>query len=426
MNKDLWMKLFLFSAVLGMAVSYQKVFLMHVVLVLFAVILMIPSLRERSNFHFNKQETPLQWFPLLMLVWYSIMTLVSNHLGHSLKYLFYVENGLAIILLIVYYTENLEYQKKVFQALAWIFVIEIIISLLEMYTKFRMPLSPYSPYLSFFGREYSPGFDVAVMKDTPTGFHWNPNDLAIAMTLIFPFFMLAKRWWVQIAGMIAIFLIVIADDSRSSLVALVVIMILSILLFQRKVLKVIIPVLVAGALLSSFYYDDIKDSQTFLRIKYTIESVQILLTGGETASHNAAYDSLGLRQQLTMDGIQSVIDSKGLGIGPGENMYIHKESTGMDYFALHNFWLELFVDGGVIFGLAFLVWHWYMAYRLWRITRRGKDPRLTYYAKGTFLSIVGFFFAAFSASSVIYFLPMWILYGFAIITIHNGKRLENI
>ena len=426
MNKDIWMKLFLVSAVLGMAVSYQKVFLMHVVLVLFAVILIIPPLRARSNFHFKKQETMLHWFPLFMLAWYSIMTLGSDHLGHSMKYLFYVENGLAIIMLIVYYTENLEYQKKVFQTLAWIFIIEMVISLLEMYTKFRMPLSPFSPYLSFFGREYNPGFDVAIMEDTPTGFHWNPNDLAIAMTLIFPFFMLAKRWWVQLAGIIVIFLIVIADDSRGSLISLVLMTVLSILLFQRKLLKIVVPFILVAGLLSPFFYKDIKDSQTFIRIQYTIESVQLLLTGGETASKNAAYDSLGFRQKLVMDGIQSVMDSKGLGIGPGENMYIHKESLGRDYYALHNFWLELFVDGGVLFGVAFLVWHWYMAYRLWRISRRVKDPRLNYYAKATFLAIVGFFFSAISASSVIYFLPMWILYGFAIITIHNGKRLENI
>lgn len=426
MNKDIWMKLFLVSAVLGMAVSYQKVFLMHVVLVLFALILIIPPLRARSDFHFKRQETPLHWFPLFMLLWYSFMTLWSDHLGHSLKYLFYVENGLAIIMLIVYYTENLDYQKKVFQALAWIFAIEMVISLLEMYTKFRMPLSPYSPYLSFFGREYTPGFDVAIMEDTPTGFHWNPNDLAIAMAIIFPFFMLAKRWWVQLAGIIVICLIVIADDSRACLLSLVFMGILSIVLFQRKLLKIVVPVILAGALLFPFFYKDIKDSQTFLRIQYTIESVTLLFTGGETSSNIALYDSLGFRQKLMMDGIESVIDSKGLGLGPGENMYIHKESLGRDYYALHNFWLELFVDGGVLFGLAFLVWHWYMVYRLWRIARRGKDPRLTYYARGTFVAMVGFFIAAISASSVIYFLPMWILYGFAIITIHNGKRLENI
>jgi len=426
MNKDFWMKLFLVSAVLGMAVSYQKVFLMHVVLVIFTLILIIPRFRARSNFHFRQQETPLHWFPLFMLFWYAFMTLWSDHLFHSLKYLFYIENGLAIILLMVYYTENLDYQMKVFRTLTGIFVVEMIISLLEMYTKFRMPLSPYSPYLSFFGREYVPGFDVALMEYTPTGFHWNPNDLAIAMCLLFPFFLLAKRWWVQLSGIVVIFLIVVATDSRACLITLFLMAVLSILLYQRKLLKVVIPLLLVAGLLLSFFYKDIKDIQMFIRVQYTIESIQLLITGGETASKNAGYDSLGFRQKLMKDGVQAIIDARGWGLGPGENMYIHQESLNRDYYALHNFWLELFIDGGVIFGLAFLCWHWYMAYRLWRISRRAQNPWLNYFAKGTFIAIVGFFIAAVSASSVIYFLPMWILYGFAIITIHNGKRLENI
>lgn len=410
--------MFLVGAVLGMAVSYQKVFLLHVAFAFIAFVLVVPQLRRKSEFHFDRQPTYLHWLPVVMFVWYSVMTLASQHVGHSLKYLFYVANGVGIVFLMVYYTENLDYQKKVFRVLAWIFSIEVFVSLLEIYTPFRMPLSPYSPYLSFFGREFETSFDLKLLERVPTGFHWNPNDLAIAMALVFPFFLLAKKIWVKVAGCVSIFLIVMADDSRACLITLFIILIVYILMYQTKILKVLIPLLIISLLFSPLYYKQFEQSKIYSKIQDSIVGLRVFITMEEIP-----LDSIGLRQHLIRDGIQSIIKSKGLGIGPGENMYIHKKSTGKDYYALHNFWLELCVDAGVLFGLLFMVWHWYMAFKLWRISRRTKDPDLLYYARGTFLSLVGFYFAVISASSAIYFLPMWILYGFAIITIHNGKRL---
>lgn len=413
------MKLFLVSAVLGIAVSFQKVFLLHVLFLFIGFILVNKNLREKSAFHFHRQPTSLHWFPLVMLIWYGVMTFWSQHFDHSVKYLFYVTNGLFIVLLMVYYTENVGYQRKVFKALGWTFVAEMIVALLEIYTPFHPLVSPLSPFLSFFGRDYSPDFDIKLLEHVPTAFHWNPNDLAIAMTLTFPFFLLAKKWAVKILGMTVVIIIVIADDSRACMLTLFLMIGLYILFYKRKILMFLIPALIALLIMSPLYYSHLRTTSIYDKIVTSFVSLDILISQNEVA-----LDSIGLRQRLILDGVQAIKNHKGMGIGPGENMYLHKASIGKDYFALHNFWLELCVDAGVLFGLMFVAWHWYITFKVWKVSKSTKDPWLLYYSSATFLSMFGFFFSAISASSVIYFLPMWIMYGFAIATIHNGKRLK--
>lgn len=420
-NKDFWMKWFLVAAVLGMAISFQKLFLLHVVFIFIAIVLASKKLRTQSGFHFDIQPTYLHLFPLLMFVWYTVMTPFSPHMDHASKYLFYIFNGLFIVLFIVYYSENIDYLNKVYRTLSVIFTIEIIVSLIETYTPFKMPLSPFSPVLSFFGRSYNPEFDIKVMEYTPTAFHWNPNDLSIAMTIIFPFFLLTKNIFPKIFGIVSIFIIVIADSSRACLITLILMMIVYLLMYQRKWLVRLVPVFVVLWLLSPLFFNHMKTTTFSQSVEDSVVSLKYSVT-----KLSPVLDSIGLRQRLFLDGLHSIVQSRGMGIGPGEDMYLHKASIGKDYFAMHFFWLELCVEAGVILGLLFIAWHFYMAYKLWKLSRSTKDATLGYYAEAAFLSLVGFLPAAVSASSVIYFLPMWIMYGFSIAIIHNGKRQEQI
>lgn len=420
-HKDFWMKVLLVACVLGMAVSYKKIFFFHLTAVFIGIVLFVPYFRKKSEFHFLKQPTRLHWFPMAMFLWYLVMTLFSQHVYHSLKYVFYVANGAAIVYLLVYYTETLALQKKVFLTLAGIFSLEIAVSLLEIYTSFRMPLSPYSSVLSYFGRQYITYEDRHVLEYLPTGFHWNPNDLTVAVLLTLPFFLLAKKIIVKFVGSISVLLIILAADSRGCFIIFFLLLVLYIIMYQRNLIKIILPVFILSLAIIPFYIEDIKESTVYKKGVYSTESLKAYITREE-----GNLDSIGLRQRLMGDGLQWIHQSRGVGIGPGENMYIHKQSIRQDYYAMHNYWLELCVDGGVVFGLFFMFWYWYMAYKLQRVGREAqvKEPQLAYYARATFLSFVGFYFSVISLSSASYFLPMWLMFGFAIITIHNGIRIE--
>jgi teichuronic acid biosynthesis protein TuaE len=84
---------------------------------------------------------------------------------------------------------------------------------------------------------------------------------------------------------------------------------------------------------------------------------------------------------------------------------------------MHNFWLELLVEGGVIFAVAFGVWYCSLLWRLKSISANSSSPILRYVGRSLFLGFLGFIFAAVGPSSVIYMLPMWMLVGVALAVI---------
>ena len=92
---------------------------------------------------------------------------------------------------------------------------------------------------------------------------------------------------------------------------------------------------------------------------------------------------------------------------------------------MHNFWVEILVDGGVLFFLVFMAWYVFIIFKLYTIGIHTKHNKYKYYSQSLFLSMVSFLPGAISASSVIYELPMWILFGFSIANINNYKRYNN-
>ena len=63
---------------------------------------------------------------------------------------------------------------------------------MEAFTDFRLPVSPYSNYLSYFGRNVDLSelneSVLSYIMQSPTGFQWNPNNLAVTFLIIAPFF----------------------------------------------------------------------------------------------------------------------------------------------------------------------------------------------------------------------------------------------
>ena len=94
------------------------------------------------------------------------------------------------------------------------------------------------------------------------------------------------------------------------------------------------------------------------------------------------------------------------------------------YLSMHNFWIEILVDAGVLFTLFFLLFYIKITYKLWRIGNHTKEITIKYYSQALSLSLPSFFIAAMSTSTAIYFLPMWLMFGFSIATINNYKRLK--
>ena len=93
---------------------------------------------------------------------------------------------------------------------------------------------------------------------------------------------------------------------------------------------------------------------------------------------------------------------------------------------MHNFL------GGIISGRwcsifsIFMIWYFKVTKSLYLISRSCNQEYQCYLASASSLSLIGFVPAAVSASSAIYLLPMWILFGFgtAVVNVYRGGRYD--
>ena len=131
--------------------------------------------------------------------------------------------------------------NALFRIMSIIFLIEIVVALLESFTAFRMPISPYSPWSTFFGKEpvnFEAFDNLFVYSDfrPPTGFHWNTNNLAITMVMILPFFLCSHQVLAKMLGSIAITSIILLAASRAVFLGLIIILCFYLIIIKKKML----------------------------------------------------------------------------------------------------------------------------------------------------------------------------------------------
>ena len=123
--------------------------------------------------------------------------------------------------------------------------------------------------------------------------------------------------------------------------------------------------------------------------------------------------------------MNSFFDSYGMGVGAGGSQAIQEKLGGVDgrFTSMHNFWVEILVEGGIIFFIIFAAWYGSITFNLFKIGR-GLDKEISVWATIIFLSMIGFIPACIAASSTIYFFPMWIMFGLAISIININNQLS--
>ena len=132
----------------------------------------------------------------------------------------------------------------------------------------------------------------------------------------------------------------------------------------------------------------------------------------------ATVGSGAVRSSLLDEGLSVVADSGGLGVGAGNaesRVRSLANFTGIEN--LHNWWLELLVNLGVV-GLAlYLALYLTLLRGQLRAARQTDDPLVRWLGLAGGLSLVGFFVGALGPSSVIHFAPMWITLGLGMLTL---------
>tara|TARA_Y100000768_G_scaffold521_1_gene411 strand:+ start:49782 stop:51080 length:1299 start_codon:yes stop_codon:yes gene_type:complete len=422
-NKNKLILSFIISAFVGGAISYSDFYLFHFVLLTLSII-WIYQIKE-NEFRldidlFSKNHV----FPLIIiLLWYLISLLWTPSIELGLKYIFYIFCGISITLSIISFCSNVVNLNKIFYMLSIFIFIEIIIGLIESFTSFRMPISSYSSLAPLFGKDpinFSE-FDTIFLYSgirPPTGFRWNTNDLAISMIISLPFFICNKRKLIKVFGILSITTIVIMTASRAAFLAMLLIYSFYLFFVKKRVGTLSLIIMTSVGILWSMFQLRESENPRINELANSIEALTLFLSGQLDVG-----GSIEWRRELVDNGINAFYNSFGLGIGAGgsvSNQEIIGPVAGR-FTSMHNFWIELLVEGGIFIAIIISFGILSIIYKLFIISRTTPDNELKYFSQSLFLSVTAFIPAAIAASSTIYFFPMWIMFGFAISVILLSK-----
>tara|TARA_Y100001970_G_scaffold104970_1_gene131402 strand:+ start:525 stop:1832 length:1308 start_codon:yes stop_codon:yes gene_type:complete len=426
-NKNSIILALLSSAIIGVAISFSDFYLFHLILSILTIIWIY-------QFKENKYRLNLDIFSdnhakalLVVLSWYLLSLLWAPSLVLGLKYMFYLICGIIITFSFIYFSKNIEDLNTIFKVLSFFITIEIIIALAESFTSFRMPISSYSSFAILFGKDpinFSEFGDVFIYSNIspPTGFHWNTNDLAICMIISLPFFLCSNKSSIKIVGTLSVTTIIIMTASRAAFLGLVLIYSLYLILIKKRVGALSL----AWITLFIFFLgmQQLRESENprINEVANSIEALTLYLSGNIDVG-----GSIQWRRELVDNGINAFYNSYGLGLGAGgtvANQEIIGPVAGR-FTSMHNFWVELLVEGGIFVATIISFWLISIIYKLFIISRTITNQNLRYYSQSLFLSVIAFIPAAIAASSTIYFFPMWIMFGFSISVILLSKIYAN-
>ena len=263
----------------------------------------------------------------------------------------------------------------------------------------------------------------------PTGFHWNPNDLAVLLGMVFPFFLFHKNKWIAFSGNIIILWLIIQCGARIVFISYFIMLLFSYLFINRK--NYVVPLITTIVILFCC-----SNGFSTLQGKYPkfneIQSFTYGLIGFNQPQFNQDNEdlknsSIAIRRELIKFGVNASITHYGIGVGGGNSKYELEKIGGIGekkIVNLHNFWIELLIEGGIIYLLVFIFWYCLLLWKLFQIARIVEEKKLKYFSKSLFVALCGFIVSAIAPSTIIYFLPMYILFGFSISTI-NVYKLNN-
>lgn len=141
------------------------------------------------------------------------------------------------------------------------------------------------------------------------------------------------------------------------------------------------------------------------------------------AEIQAGEGSGGNRIKLIEGGLVAIRDSRLLGLGAGNAESYLRQRPGLEVvYNLHNWWLEVLVNGGVLMFVGYVLFYAALLWNLFRVVVGSGDQLLAFAAAGLFVALVGYTMGSLSPSSAIHFTPMWIHFGLSLAVINLHRR----
>ena len=323
--------------------------------------------------------------------------------------------GLAIAVAVV--CRDRRRARIVLWALAGAFALACLVAVAEVVTHRHLP-------------SFRPGMENRGGLIGVGSLFGNQNNFAAFLSLSLPYFAVLPIVFRDVrlralgiaGGGVALILILLAG-SKSGLAAAGLV-VLGLLLLVGSVRRARGRLLVAGAIAALAVVIVVPavlgggglvrlDERTVTKLDFGILATQLETQQG----------SGGVRGALLGDGLAIVAETDGLGVGAGNAENSVRSLADFPGVAnLHNWWLEVLVDGGVV-GLAlYLLFFLTLLRGQVRAARRTEDRLVRYLSLAGALSLIGWIVGSVGPSTAIHFAPMWLVFGLGMAALVLARR----
>lgn len=346
-----------------------------------------------------------------MLVWAVISLAWADQPMAGLRWIGLLALGIALSLTIAVTFSTRDRMIQLLKILGVVFVVVVAVSLMELVVGIRLPTS----------RLLDRTADTAFAA---TSFFGNENNLATYLTLTLPYFVglvivfrdIRLRTIGAVGGLTTLLLLLYTGSKTNLLVTALVFLTFFVVLamdpsMRRQAFLGAVALGAAAALVlvpALNGVGPIKLSDRALsKFSFTLLTQQV----------DEGVGSGAVRASLTSEGLALVRETGGIGAGAGNSSAAIAERTEYPevVLLLHNWWLEVAADLGLIGIALYICVYVFMVSRQLRAAR-SPDPVLRYLGLAGTAALVGFVVGSLAPSSALAFSPMWITFGVCLAT----------
>lgn len=237
-----------------------------------------------------------------------------------------------------------------------------------------------------------------------TSFLGNPNMVAAVVGFTLPFPLFASRHfvtprgrWVAFGTLVTFCVALLLTFSRGAWLAVVVGLVVSLLVLDWRALRTLVVAIAVAWAVTIVMPRNLLIAEADLPL-YFPESGAPSIIDSTIDRLDEVYERRDLRMRFIREGIPIVLDNPWLGVGPGRYggaasaifpspVYEEYDAGLYGFRTIHNFWLHLFGEVGLIGGLVFVVAIFMLWLRFVRAALAEVDPRRRILLAGTAAAI---------------------------------------
>ena len=380
--------------------GHPSIFAFRVFLVAFVVLAGLDALCRKAF----RRPSPIigpEALIAALACWGLVSILWADSRGAAFRYvLFLIQNTALIYGIVVYGRTSRKLAALVASAFGG-YLIVVAGALFERETGYRFPESMFR----------DPALNIRFLFSS---FFHNSNDLATFFALWVPMFIVAsvegRRVLVSLPslalGVLSAFLVVLSLSRANTMAVVLAVLVIFGFTVRRRALRWAV---IGGlcALLAVF----------MPAMPRYFASQALTKLAADVKDGAAVRDT---RARLAEESLVLLKQSRWLGVGAGNvearllDMRVRTNTQTTEILNVHNWWLEVLVNLGVVgFAIYLLFYAWIVSALSRRHVRlRAQEPSLAALSLGLLASVVGFAIGCLSSSSVLTFAPIWVQFGF--------------